>query len=157
MWILLNLICQLTSEDIKQHYLPTWSWGSEFRRCHSRGGRTGLPVLMSLMASFCGRKATLNHAYALVTVCPASVTCQPDWHPRTLSSASSSSSSWSWDHTEQDGLSGCRVVSSTSTVVPDVVCRRSCSSAVKGLQNQLNLHTSLNKDLVWRSIQTRLK
>ena len=32
---------------------------------------------------FCGRKATLNHAHALVTVCP--------WHPRTLSSTSSSS------------------------------------------------------------------
>ena len=33
--------------------------------CGSRGGRPGLPVLWV----FCGRKATLNHAYALVTVC----------------------------------------------------------------------------------------
>ena len=39
---------------------------------------------------FCGRrKATLNHAYALVTVCPWYVSR----HPRTLSSASSSSPS----------------------------------------------------------------
>ena len=39
--------------------------------CESRGGRPGLPVLMCLMVSaICGRKATLNHAHALVTVCP---------------------------------------------------------------------------------------
>ena len=38
--------------------------------CESRGGRPGLPVLMSLMPyGFCVRKATLNNAHALVTVC----------------------------------------------------------------------------------------
>ena len=35
---------------------------------------------------FCGRKATLNHAYALVTVCPYYI----NRHPGTLSSTSSS-------------------------------------------------------------------
>ena len=37
--------------------------------CESRGGRPGLSVLMSL-TGFCGRKATLNRASALATVCP---------------------------------------------------------------------------------------
>ena len=32
--------------------------------CESRGGRPNEPY------GFCGRKATLNHVYALVTVCP---------------------------------------------------------------------------------------
>ena len=42
--------------------------------CESRGGRPGLSVLNEPYG-FCGRKGTLNHAHALVTVCP--LMCQP--------------------------------------------------------------------------------
>ena len=48
--------------------------------CESRGGRPGLPVLISLIISLinhpnspyglCGHKATMKHAHTLVTVCP---------------------------------------------------------------------------------------
>ena len=37
--------------------------------CESRGGRPG-PVRPNEPYGFCGRKATLNRASALVTVCP---------------------------------------------------------------------------------------
>ena len=37
--------------------------------CESRGGRPAAPR-PNEPYGFCGRKATLNHAYALVTVCP---------------------------------------------------------------------------------------
>ena len=38
--------------------------------CESRGGRPELSVLMTEPYGLCGRKATLNRAYALVKVCP---------------------------------------------------------------------------------------
>ena len=38
--------------------------------CESRGGRPGLSVLMSLTVFVNVSKATLNHASALVTICP---------------------------------------------------------------------------------------
>ena len=38
--------------------------------CESRGGRPGLSVLTSLDYGFCGRKAILNRASALVTISP---------------------------------------------------------------------------------------
>ena len=56
--------------------------------CESRGGRPGLPVLMSHNYGFCGRKATLNHAYRHWS---QSVPNTSTRHPRTLSSTSSSS------------------------------------------------------------------
>ena len=37
--------------------------------CESQGGHPGLFILMSLM-DFCGCKAILNHAHALVSACP---------------------------------------------------------------------------------------
>ena len=56
------------SEGVKHHVsLPV----RVQELCESRGGRPGLPVLMSLnYYGFCGRKATLNRALALVTICP---------------------------------------------------------------------------------------
>ena len=38
--------------------------------CESRGGRPGLSVLTSLLASVDVRKDLLNHASALVSACP---------------------------------------------------------------------------------------
>ena len=38
--------------------------------CESRGGRPGLYVLNDEPHGFRGRKATLNHAHALVSACP---------------------------------------------------------------------------------------
>ena len=43
---------------------PYRNWDRVQGLCESRGGRPNEPY------GFCGRKATLNHAYALVTVCP---------------------------------------------------------------------------------------
>ena len=84
----LSLICQLTSEDIKHHFIiisRTTCERSESARerkialykkvinngcnivqelCESRGGRPNEP------SGFRGRKAILNHASALVTTCP---------------------------------------------------------------------------------------
>ena len=40
--------------------------------CESRGGRPGPGSGSNGSYGFCGRKTTLNHAYALVTVCPCS-------------------------------------------------------------------------------------
>ena len=45
----LSIICQLTSEDTKQHFIQPLFRVQEL--CESRGGRPGLPVLMSLMVS----------------------------------------------------------------------------------------------------------
>ena len=48
----MSLICQLTSEDIKQHYLPTYPVRRIVQElCESRGGRPGLSVLTSLLVS----------------------------------------------------------------------------------------------------------
>ena len=47
----LSLTCQLTSEDIKQHYLPTSRIFTVQELCESRGGRPGLSVLTSLLVS----------------------------------------------------------------------------------------------------------
>ena len=60
----------MVSVDVK-HHVYLLCFGQYLRvqeLCESRGDRLGLPVLMSLMVS--GRKQTLNHAHALVTVCP---------------------------------------------------------------------------------------
>ena len=38
--------------------------------CESRGGLPGLSYLINKPYGFYGRKATLNHAHGLVTVCP---------------------------------------------------------------------------------------
>ena len=64
---------------------------SEFRSCvRVEVAVLGSPSsVMSLRVGFYGRKAKLNHAHALVTVCPQYV----NRHPRALSSTSSSSSS----------------------------------------------------------------
>ena len=66
----LSLTCQLTSEDIKQHYLPTYGsihssgavqWESRWPSWAVR--RPNEP------SGFRGRKAILNHASALVSAC----------------------------------------------------------------------------------------
>ena len=61
---------------------------SEFRSCvRVEVAVLGSPSsVMSLRVGFYGRKAKLNHAHALVTVCPQYV----NRHPRALSSTSSS-------------------------------------------------------------------
>ena len=49
----LSLICQLTSEDIKRHFIIiiTESIARVQELCENRGGRPGLSVLMSLTVS----------------------------------------------------------------------------------------------------------
>ena len=68
----LSLVCQPTSGDIKLYIIiierkSVAELGQEL--CESGGGRPGLPV-PNKPYGFCGRKATLYHAHALVTVCP---------------------------------------------------------------------------------------
>ena len=48
------------------------SWGRLFQRLGTKVSVTELvrPVEALELYGFCGRKATLNHAHALVTVCP---------------------------------------------------------------------------------------
>ena len=47
----LSLICQLTSEDTKQHFIHPTLVLTVQELCESRGGRPGLSVLTSLLVS----------------------------------------------------------------------------------------------------------
>ena len=56
-----------TKQKTRQKWLP----GDRVQElCESRGGRPGLSPRPNEPDGFCGRRVTLNHAHALVTVCP---------------------------------------------------------------------------------------
>ena len=66
-----SLIGLLTSVDVKQQTLPLHRHRTQ-ELCESRGGRPGPSWAFrpNEPYGFCRRKATLNHAHALVSVCP---------------------------------------------------------------------------------------
>ena len=62
----LCLICQLTSEDIKHHFIIIASVDVKFTSCV----RVEVAVRPNEPSGFRGRKELLNRASALVTTCP---------------------------------------------------------------------------------------